>query len=58
MRNNTMIYESNSFFIVPKNIEKYNISNDAIMLYARMLDLSKLSEKVPVPDRGASCNKM
>lgn len=45
MRNNTMLYENNSFFIVPKAIEKYNISNDAIMLYARMLDLSKLSEK-------------
>lgn len=45
MRNNTMIYKNNSFFIVPKDIEKYNISNDAIMLYARMLDLSKLSEK-------------
>ena len=45
MRNNTMIYENNSFFIVPKDIEKYNISNDAIMLYARMLDLSKLSKK-------------
>lgn len=45
MRNNTMIYENNSFYMIPKNIEKYNISNDAIMLYARMLDLSKLSEK-------------